>query len=213
MRSRHLAIVAVALAAVAAAAATASATPLRGFEIPACEAILTRAEAAAATGEPKALIGDRSIEFGTRLCVYAGGQRGGRVGHQLLVWWGPYDDYFRLSQVVAGHKAICGLSKPACKLLDAARETRSDRASFGQLAKAYDKAGTVRRLWSGFDGNPAYIWDLTPEIYEVTAVYVYDARSRSLLVARCNAFSGVSSDYDHPCAVAAAKRAYNNVTS
>ena len=102
MRLRLVIPIALVGSALAAGAVTARAASERGFfNLPSCVDLLTAREAADAMGEPKALVGGVT-EGKTRRCVYAGGAHGSRVGHELVVEWGPYDDFRTSPRTAAG---------------------------------------------------------------------------------------------------------------
>jgi hypothetical protein len=181
--------------------------------IPACEEILTVHEAQVAMGERVAFILNREVRDDTRTCAYAGGSKAA-IAHGLGVNWGPYAD-FRKRGGGSGRKSICAESKAACQRLKDAVNLRRDRSSFAALADALDLVGTIRRLPpAAFDGNPAFVWtpsDALPSgINEAAWVFVYDAKSAHMLQVLCADIDAGTPD--SACAIAAAKRAYKNVT-
>lgn len=185
------------------------------MDIPACEEILSVPEAQVAMGEPAAFILNREVRDDTRVCAYGGGSKA-RIGHGLGVNWGPYAD-FRKRAGGSAKKSICAESRAACQRLKDAVSLRRDRNSFAALEDALDRVGITRQLpAAGFDGSPAFVWKpssaLAPSGIEDAAwVFVYDAKSAHMLQVLCADVDAKAPDT--ACAIAAARRAYNNITS
>lgn len=184
------------------------------FDIPACEEILTVPEARAAMGERVAFILNREVRDDTRVCAYAGGSTG-TIGHSVGVNWGPYADVRKRAGGLA-KKFICKQSKAACKRIDEAMSLRRDRSSFAALEDALDRVGITRQLpAAAFDGSPAFIWKPSDALAssgldEAAWVFVYDVKSAHMLQVLCTDTDAKTPDT--ACAIAAAKRAYRNVT-
>jgi hypothetical protein len=214
MRWRFLILITVAVS-FAMVASAASATRQGQSDIPACEEILTVQEAQAAMGERVAFILNREVRDDTRVCAYAGGTRAS-IGHGVGVNWGPYADVRKRAGGLA-KKFICKQSKLACRRMDEAMSLRRDRASFAALEDALDHVGITRQLSArAFDGSPAFVWKpsnalASSELEEAGWVFVYDAKSAHMLQVLCTDIDARAPDV--PCAIAAAKRAYMNVTS
>ncbi|MGH3129144.1 MAG: hypothetical protein ACRDPX_14575 [Gaiellaceae bacterium] len=195
---------------------TASAARQARLDIPACEELLTVPEAKNAMGEPIANILQREVRDDTRVCAYWGGSKGAKaIGHSIGVNWGPFADFRKRAGGLA-KKSICAASQKACDRIADAVSLRRDRASFAALADGLDHVGVVRPLpAAAFKGSPAFLWKpgsgLAEGLAEAAWVFVYDAKSAHMLQVLCtDADAGAP---DTACAIAAAKRAFGNITS
>ena len=114
-------------------------------------------------------------------------------------------------------KFICPVNKAACQKFIAAAGIKSNLKSVLVLQKALDLIGKTRNLARAFDGNPSFVWLPDPELGALSQgafVYVYDRESAHLLVVLCDDVSDVADiKADSACAIAAAKTAYNNITT
>ena len=214
MRLRFLILITVTGSMLATVTMTARAASQHRSEIPACEELLTVRQAAVSMSESKAFIVNRQVVDSTRICVYAAGSKA--VGHSLAVNWGPYADV-RKRAVSFAKMSICAESKAACRKVKEAVGLRSNLKSFAALRDALAQVGITSRLrWADLEGNPSFVWrpseDLAASALDQAAwVFVYDVDSASMLQVFCT--DTTDKTPDAPCAIAAAKRAYNNITS
>ena len=118
-------------------------------------------------------------------------------------------------------KSVCGASKVACKELAAAMDlskNSTDDRSFAALSSALGRVGSVKHAPSAaFDGNRAFIWSPGDDTgYLKNAVFVVvhaRAQRRMLITLSVENDASQSVAPTVPCAIRAAKRAYNNITS
>jgi len=183
-------------------------------DIPACEELLTVGEAQVAMGERVAFILNREVRDSTRVCAYAGGSKGS-IGHSIGVNWGPYTDVRKRAGGLA-KKFICAANDKACQRINEAVSLRKDRASFAALADGLDHVGFVKLLpAAAFKGSPAFLWKpgnalASSGLDEAAWAFVYDAKSAHMLQVLCTDTDANAPDT--ACAIAAAKRAFNNIT-
>ena len=184
----------------------------RSGTIPACDELLTVRQALVAMGETVAGNVDREVVRSTRMCSYNGGSKA--LGHGMGVAWGPYGDY-RKGPFLGAKKYMCPVSKAACRNLEKAVRLRSNLNSFAFWAEALDQVGTAKRLpSSAFERNPAFFWipsEALAPLDQAAWVFVYDVKSAHLLQISCTDTAEMTPDT--PCAIAAAKQAYKNITS
>lgn len=186
-------------------------------DVPACEELLTKRQAADAMDVEEAVIALREVYGNTRYCSWFGAPQGAqRIQRSVAVKLGPYAD-FRRRTAENGRKLTCATSAAACKALDRALKVKSNLASFAYFGAALDKIGVAKRLpSSAMGGNPAFIWDPNDEWIRESGlgptmwVFVYLVKSQSLLSILCGS---VGEPPTQRCALAGAKGAYNNITS
>jgi hypothetical protein len=196
------------------AATTAVAANGQRTDVPACEELLTIAQAKKAMREPLAAILTREVVGTTRNCDYVGGKRNTQVQRTLGVTWGPWADLRKRAPTFA-KTAICPASKSACQDMKKVATTRRDLDSFRYLEQALSKVGTVRRLREPvFEGNPVLVWrpsEATGAASHMGWVLGYDADTGSLIETFC-----IDNTVDTPdvaCAIDAAEQVYENVKS
>jgi hypothetical protein len=214
MKRSFLILITVTGSALATVTTTAGAARQAPADIPACEELLTVPEAQVAMGERVAFILNREVRDDTRVCAYAGGSKAS-IGHSIGVNWGPYADLRKRAGGLA-KKYICAESKDACQGIKNAISVRRDRISFVALEDALDHVGITRQLPArAFDGSPAFVWkpsDALPSgINEATWVFAYDGQSAHMLQVLCTDTDARAPDTS--CAIAAARRAYKNITA
>ena len=185
-------------------------------DIPACEELLPLRQAAAAMGEPFALILLREVQGSTRTCDYTGAKKRALPTHSILVSWGPYTPDAR-KQLTSSDGIVCRHPRsPACTKLVTAFTLRPNLKSFYGVEKALAQSGATKRpQGNAFDvgNNPAFVWlpgkDLAP-LDQLAWALVYDVKSAHLLVTACGNNSARTADYR--CAIDAAEYVYINVS-
>jgi len=216
MRLRFLILITVTGSMLATVTTMARAASQLRSDIPACEELLTVRQAAVSMSESKAFIVNRQVRDSTRICAYGGGSN--KLGHALGVNWGLYADV-RKRAVSFAKQSICAESKAACRKVKEAVGLRSDLRSFAALRDALEQVGITTRLrWADLEGNPAFVWRPSDALAasaldQAAWVFVYDVDSASMLQVLCTERTDQTQTPDTRCAIAAAKRAYNNITS
>ena len=215
MRPRFMILIALTCSVLASVTTTATAGSDQRSALP-CNEYLTIRQAAVAMGEPIAFILSREFTGSTLTCIYSGGKKGAKkFGHGLTVNWGPYADVREAFESGEGKRLICAAIRNACRSLKEAAGLRSNLKSFASLGKALAQVGIAKRLQSSaFEGNPALVWKPSQEVAPLDLlawVFVYVVKFEKLLLIDCTDTTDETADT--PCAIAAAKTVYNNITS
>ena len=217
MRSRILILLTLTCVVTVAVATAHAATTRLGATTSIYDNVLNRREAATVMGEFSAVRGLEKVFGSTLYCSYLGFEKTpSGPKRSVAVKLGPYSD-FRKRASEDGRTVTCGVSSVACKTLKLALNAKTNQASFALFAKASGQIGAARRLPASlFDGNPAFAWVPSDAwikaslLGATTWVFVYFASQQKLMTVLCGELDGVPAD---ACALRAADRAFNNITS
>jgi hypothetical protein len=208
---RFLSLITLTVLVLAAAATAATGATERRSDIPACEELLSKHEAALAMHQATAEIISRSVVGSSRQCAYAAFSKSGAV-KSLELEWGPYAARRTMAAPWA-NKYLCPVSKAACSKFKTAATLKPNATSFTGIEKALALVGVTKWLHdSGFDGNPAFVWlpgsRLAP-IDELAFVAVYVKSSGNTLQVGCT--DNHTKTADPMCARRAAMWSYDSV--